>query len=748
VEAFDFNWAGPPDAHDDTVAAAAAFHEQHGSDFPALPTPVLRLRGAKDLGNNEGAKEKEEEKKKAGTLVVAATTADFDWRDLPDDVWLRVCGELEPEVISALLRTSTHFAEFGDLHRVFTRRGLRCFHTKKSLEDCNLRGGSGGGDTLGICLQTRMRPLRATDLCSSLQEVVCHFDVLSLEAFSGCSVRRGIWKEKLDHWLPLVLDGRHAERALPLLEQKLSLLASPSMRVAAPAGGGGGGGFKFNPLVALEVLPRVMNAMVVQLMETGATSLHASEKTLLGFCALHHILLELAAKYPVVAERAQHWVAQFELHESRRNKHVVHDLGELLVLLYLCPAETWRRLAPAFVQEVLVRNVLWNLKKDPSLALLEPRGVASAHRLHSTLACCKTSLRLVMFQAFFLQEVGAPQRHATAVAPLAGPCAEYRQRLSRPRPGTAAKLQAACVDILGQGRANAGNRLTWAKFFGRLGLPAPDEVGLSARLRAAVETSEGRGYHTALDGYDREEAEEMRGPEDWQAADDGPPATEKGPAADAAAAAALPLAAAAATPMPGRRLWVGNLPFRCCAAEVRQLFAPFGAVLSVELPEATGAEADAAAARAVDKAAAEARQIMREHGMLARPTRMALQADGGFVAADVGNLAIIQQAAALRPTWRGGHLAEAGAARQKRGFGYVVFADKLSAEAALAYGNGRLTLGRRAVKVDWAGGPRGARRAPPNGKGKGSGRKGNDENKGKSKGKGGCGRGGGGGRCR
>ena len=159
------------------------------------------------------------------------------------------------------------------------------------------------------------RSLRPTDLCSSLAEVACHFDLLSHQAFADCNVRRGVWAERFDAWLPLVLDDKHARSALPLLETRLSLLASPSMR---PAGGG------FNPLSALEVLPRVMNVMVVSLMTAAATSLHASEKALLGFCALHHMLLELAAKHPVIRKRAAHWVGQFELHASRRNKHVVH----------------------------------------------------------------------------------------------------------------------------------------------------------------------------------------------------------------------------------------------------------------------------------------------------------------------------------------------------------------------------------------------------------------------------------------
>ena len=92
-------------------------------------------------------------------------------------------------------------------------------------------------------------------------------------------------------------------------------------------------------MIVLEVIPKLMNQMVVQLMTAASSSdratkstLHASETALLGFCALHHILLEMAVLYPEIARCARQWVQEFECHESRRNKHVIHDLGELLVL--------------------------------------------------------------------------------------------------------------------------------------------------------------------------------------------------------------------------------------------------------------------------------------------------------------------------------------------------------------------------------------------------------------------------------
>ena len=148
---FDFNWAGPPDLHTETVRAAVAYHAAHGADYPPLPAPVLRVAAA-GMVRADGKDAEAAAAAAAAAAPAGAEAKDFDWRDLPDDVWLRVCGGLELESLSALLRTCKDFGEFGDIHRVFSRRELRCFHTKASLQDClDIH------TTLGICLATQRR---------------------------------------------------------------------------------------------------------------------------------------------------------------------------------------------------------------------------------------------------------------------------------------------------------------------------------------------------------------------------------------------------------------------------------------------------------------------------------------------------------------------------------------------------------------------------------------------------------------
>ena len=64
-------------------------------------------------------KHKEEEKVKVAE--------DFDWRDLPDDVWVRLCARLEPAPLSALHRQSvTSEATTSRITRLEKGRATEC----------------------------------------------------------------------------------------------------------------------------------------------------------------------------------------------------------------------------------------------------------------------------------------------------------------------------------------------------------------------------------------------------------------------------------------------------------------------------------------------------------------------------------------------------------------------------------------------------------------------------------------------
>ena len=154
----------------------------------------------------------------------------------------------------------------------------------------------------------------------------------------------------------------------------------------------------------------------------------------------------------------------------------------------------------AFVEETFTRNVRWLLDRREGdradLAVLEVAGTASQYRLEHTLVATSTSLRLLMFQAYFLRQIAKPEGLDAAVM-----LQRYEVAYGRPPPHTARKLQAACADILGP--------LSWPKFFQALGMQCPSKSQLSNILRAAVERSEARSYHSTA-GWDWTRLRERR----------------------------------------------------------------------------------------------------------------------------------------------------------------------------------------------------------------------------------------------
>ena len=80
-------------------------------------------------------------------------------------------------------------------------------------------------------------------------------------------MRRTAWGEPFSHILPLHLDGEHFEAALPILSAQLRSMCAPRPSWKRARGA-------FDPLMALDVLPKLLCTLVVLLADKGV---HASE---------------------------------------------------------------------------------------------------------------------------------------------------------------------------------------------------------------------------------------------------------------------------------------------------------------------------------------------------------------------------------------------------------------------------------------------------------------------------------------
>jgi len=385
--------------------------------------------------------------------------------ELPREVLFSALSGLEAEDVPALLRVCSGWRQLVERRGLLERLQICCFYTKVSPWQ----------DTLGFGVSAEYHA------DGNLKALSTELDVLSLTAFSKFNLRRGVWGEDFEFFLPMVLDGAHAQRSLPLLEQSLVALALGPSKGARP----------FEPWMALAVLPQLMNSFVVSLMNAkdGVTR-HASEKALLGYCSFHHMLLALASRHPCIPQVAEEKLHGFACSESGRHKSKVPDLGQLLVYITLSESYEWHDLAPAVIRECSTRSILWLLREHPKL---ESPSTSDAVLVRESFQSRLTGLRLLMFQAFFLRTVASSGGKGPKAV-----LAHYNQQFGLPSAGQKEALFRAAREIL--------QVSSWPAYYRHLGRPCPrgpsEQAGL---LRQAMEESACKGYHTpSARGWDQQ----------------------------------------------------------------------------------------------------------------------------------------------------------------------------------------------------------------------------------------------------
>ena len=145
----------------------------------------------------------------------------------------------------------------------------------------------------------------------------------------------------------------------------------------------------------------------------------------------------------------------------------------------------WNNIGIIFLKEIFDRNVRWIIKKDRDI---ENRWLSSSYNtidynlIKKTFEYSKTSYRIVMFQVYFLNNIGCP--------PNTNPpsiLASYNKSLGRPSKEKQLSLQQACKKIL--------SISTYSEFFRFLNVPTPSDNYLMKLLKDAVINSSRKGYH-------------------------------------------------------------------------------------------------------------------------------------------------------------------------------------------------------------------------------------------------------------
>ncbi|KAF9485780.1 hypothetical protein BDN70DRAFT_870657 [Pholiota conissans] len=331
---------------------------------------------------------------------------------LNDDCLLELADHLSTEEVVTLSHIYPRFNELVAHFHVLQRLDLTCFFLRLPLQDAILG--------IGVALDEDARSLSSD------------FDWLSMEAFDVYKVRSSIEKRNFQYFLPLSFNRLHFRKARAEVWKRLGFIdlglrmaemavvqktGKPSNRRTGPP---------LRQHHVIDVLYRMMNNIVVSLMKScddamdkpdrsvrnqNQRLLHASEKAIISYCHIFHLIIQLCETTPQVLQDVNSKLRLFMTQDAARNKAQTPDIGELIVVIMLShilpnlPSETqprvaWDEISGKFLQEAITRNVRWVLKDAPELEILE-KGV-SDYRLLKTFQLSKTSLRLMMFQMTFL----------------------------------------------------------------------------------------------------------------------------------------------------------------------------------------------------------------------------------------------------------------------------------------------------------------------------------------------------------
>lgn len=245
-----------------------------------------------------------------------------------------------------------------------------CFHTRLRL--------SKGETVLGAGVTISRLPRTG-----EIRSVSTTLDLLSLQAYMKCGVRKSLSNEKFTHFLPLYF-GLEKEKTIFFAEHALGLICKGSSR-------------KFEKGQILEVLPKMILTLIVDI---TSESLHHSYKSIRMLMYAHRLFTLLLEKYPELNEVIDEKLRKFIEEPESRIKDVTPNIGDLLVFLTVSQTYKWEDLKDAYLAEQMDRQVFWILKDIPEL---EKEGDAQIEdaRIEASFKSTIVGYRITMVSKLF-----------------------------------------------------------------------------------------------------------------------------------------------------------------------------------------------------------------------------------------------------------------------------------------------------------------------------------------------------------
>ncbi|KAL9641954.1 hypothetical protein ABK040_004011 [Willaertia magna] len=270
---------------------------------------------------------------------------------------------------------SSKFVTPEELEMMSTKSELVCFFTRQTYEE----------DVLGYGISFS-KNLRT----GAIKSISSPLDLISLRAFMNHNLRTSAYNEKFSHWIPIYIDEKHGQKAMYLAKRSISIICTGSSK-------------NFKPEMVLEVLPKLMCTMVVEVLSNRK---HASIKALRGYCHFYRLLLEFTKEYPQLLESIDKTIKGFIENEQNRHKDIVPNLGEFLSLIPVSSYK-WKDIQQAYIEESFQRSVFWLLNKYEELEQ-DSDEFTDDDRLKYSFETTKLSQKLLLFNVFFIERVSHP----------------------------------------------------------------------------------------------------------------------------------------------------------------------------------------------------------------------------------------------------------------------------------------------------------------------------------------------------
>ncbi|KAF3189257.1 hypothetical protein TWF225_003012 [Orbilia oligospora] len=344
----------------------------------------------------------------------------------------------------------------------FAGSEMKCFASKVGMDE----------DVLGVPIDWTVNPKTK---CVDYIYIVDSSDFLSRSSFHDDRVRKTTWNKEFKSWCPMYLTEEHFQRALPdIKEFMVEMCPEYGTRL-------------FQPRMVLDVIPKMMNTLVVLLMDNGEK---ISSKAIEGYFLLHRLFRALLVEFPQLQKEVDERIRRVKESEESRTKSVLPNFGNFLPLLSVSEKYTWTTpgLSRAIIGEFFDRQVIWTAREHSKIVNVQkfaPTNIdANDKYLGLWLSVGQVSRRLMVFHVRLLYMIqqkngGYMDEISTANDLLYG----------RPPRQVVEKFQRTVQKIM--------TLESWPDFFDGMFVRQPTRAALTGVLQQAVRNSLRKRYHRA-----------------------------------------------------------------------------------------------------------------------------------------------------------------------------------------------------------------------------------------------------------